>query len=57
MKRKTTLNLSGKAEKKEESIVGHPRPSEQTLTFLRYFARNCHIELQLPQGLQEIIVG
>ncbi|MEG0039900.1 MULTISPECIES: hypothetical protein [Bacteroides] len=32
-------------------------PSAQTLNFLRAFARNYHTDMQLPQGIQGIILG
>ena len=66
MKRKTTCNnaaLSADATPRRMRIPSNaynqamPRPSEQTLSFLRGLARNLRTETCLPQGLQRIMLG
>lgn len=44
-------------EKKQPSTAKQLCPSESTLAFLRAFASNYHVEMQLPEGLQGIILG
>lgn len=34
-----------------------PQPSEQTLAFLRSFARNYRADMRLPESLQGIMLG
>jgi len=59
MKNSFTIPIS----KKKQSVVKRTKevkplcPSEKTLTFLKLFARNCQVEKELPEGLQEIILG
>lgn len=38
----------------EEQVIA---PSRKTLAFIKLFARNYQIESNLPEGLQEIILG
>lgn len=61
MNKKTTPSFSHSSIKPCRSVgpvsVGQPQPSEKTLAFLRGFARNYRVELQLPPGLQGIILG
>jgi len=47
-------------QKKNKQIIKgkdalHPRT--ETLTFLKLFARNYHVEPSMPEGLQGIILG
>lgn len=69
MNKKTTPSTTSPFGEKQpltgqQLVSGHqstsgklPSPSEQTLAFLRSFASNYHAEMQLPQGLQGIMLG
>lgn len=57
MNKKNTPTHLRLAEGKRPLPDKHFRPSEQTLAFIRSFARNYYVEPQLPQGLQGIILG
>ena len=47
-------------QKKSKSVIKGKdalHPSKETLTFLKLFARNYHVEPLMPEGLQGIILG
>lgn len=54
MKKNYTPGLTKKNRKEEKEVVA---PSDNTLEFLKLFARTCHIEQSLPQGLKEVCVN
>lgn len=59
MKNCTTIpaSLSKKQSVVEKEEKKFACPSEKTLAFLKLFARNYQVEKELPEGLQEIILG
>ncbi|MEG0454651.1 MAG: hypothetical protein RR559_04770 [Bacteroides sp.] len=58
MPKKTThRSFSLPANQKHCPVDKQTGPSVQTLNFLRAFARNYHTDMQLPQGIQGIILG
>ena len=46
-----------KKDKRNNKSKSELKPSLQTLTFLKMFARNYHVEPSMPDGLQGIILG
>nr|WP_321372997.1 hypothetical protein [uncultured Bacteroides sp.] len=46
-----------KKDKRNNKGKSELKPSLQTLTFLKMFARNYHVEPSMPDGLQGIILG
>ena len=52
----TTLSVQKeKCDKKD--LLRENKPSEQTLAFLKLFARNYRVEEKMPKGLQGIILS
>ncbi|WP_163221527.1 hypothetical protein [Bacteroides sp. 214] len=58
MKKRTTTslstNISGKATEKHKFPMA---PSERTILLLKLFARNYHVESELPAGMQGVVLS
>lgn len=58
MKSNSTQTITQqKREKQVNKEKNTLRPSAGTVTFLKLFARNYHVEPSMPEGLQGIILG
>jgi len=52
----TPKDFQNKKNERNLKEKGKPHPSKETLTFLKLFARNYHVEQSMPEGLQDIIL-
>jgi hypothetical protein len=55
----TTTQTNSQQKKNKQAIKSKNElcPAAETLTFLKLFARNYHVEPSMPEGLQGIILG
>jgi hypothetical protein len=55
----TTTQTTSQQKKNKQAIKSKNAlcPTTKTLTFLKLFARNYHVEPSMPEGLQGIILG
>jgi len=57
---KYTITQTISQQNKDKKVIKEKstqHPSTETLTFLKLFARNYHVEPSMPEGLQGIILG